>query len=89
MGNGVSSVAFNCEVDVPKSKEFTGTRSTDKRHSEIGMWEEFQHELKGSIDKKHSEIGVWEEFQHELKGSIDKKHSEIRMWEEFQHELKG
>ncbi|MBA0617750.1 hypothetical protein Godav_027172 [Gossypium davidsonii] len=26
VSNGVSSVAFNCEVDVPKPKEFMGTR---------------------------------------------------------------
>ncbi|MBA0582055.1 hypothetical protein Gorai_024207 [Gossypium raimondii] len=49
VGNGVSSVTLNCKLDIPKLKEFVGTRSTDKRHSEIGTWEEFQHELKGQF----------------------------------------
>ncbi|KAK5793647.1 hypothetical protein PVK06_034799 [Gossypium arboreum] len=44
VGNGVSSTALNYEVNVPKLKEFVGTR-----HSEIRTWEEFQHELKGKF----------------------------------------
>ncbi|KAH1031900.1 hypothetical protein J1N35_044074 [Gossypium stocksii] len=46
VGKVVLSVALNCE-DVPNLKEFAGTRSTDNRQSEIGIWQEFQCELKG------------------------------------------
>ncbi|MFQ6643687.1 hypothetical protein Gotur_017712, partial [Gossypium turneri] len=41
VGKGVSSAALSNE-DVPKPKEFVGTRTTDKRQSEIGTWQEFQ-----------------------------------------------
>ncbi|MFQ6652000.1 hypothetical protein Gotur_024079, partial [Gossypium turneri] len=41
VGKGVSSAALSNE-DVPKPKEFVGIRTTDKRQSEIGTWQEFQ-----------------------------------------------
>ncbi|MFQ6656485.1 hypothetical protein Gotur_026572, partial [Gossypium turneri] len=41
VGKGVSNAALSNE-DVPKPKEFVGTRTTDKRQGEIGTWQEFQ-----------------------------------------------
>ncbi|MBA0670568.1 hypothetical protein Goklo_024956, partial [Gossypium klotzschianum] len=38
--------------DVPKPKEFVGTRTTYKRQCEIGTWKEFQCELKGQFYPK-------------------------------------
>ncbi|MFQ6660738.1 hypothetical protein Gotur_029140, partial [Gossypium turneri] len=41
VGNGVANAALS-NKDVPKLKEFVGTRTTDKRQGEIGTWQEFQ-----------------------------------------------
>ncbi|KAK5772278.1 hypothetical protein PVK06_048559 [Gossypium arboreum] len=48
LGNGVFFEAPKPNVDVPKPKEFRGTRSTDVRRGEtgIGTYEEFQKEFK-------------------------------------------
>ncbi|MBA0647869.1 hypothetical protein Goklo_015679 [Gossypium klotzschianum] len=48
VGKRVSNTVLSYE-DVPKLKEFVGTRSTDKRQSEIETWQEFQCKLKGQF----------------------------------------
>ncbi|MBA0637876.1 hypothetical protein Godav_029409, partial [Gossypium davidsonii] len=66
VGKGVSSAALNYE-DVPKLKEFMGTRFACNVDNFLWRREKY---FRRTTDKRQCEIRTWQEFQCELKGQF-------------------
>ncbi|MFQ6662985.1 hypothetical protein Gotur_030665, partial [Gossypium turneri] len=92
VGNRVLSVALSNE-DVPKLKEFVGTRSAYDVDNFLWRMEHY-FRAKGIVDDA-DKVNTASMFLTDIvllwwRGrSTDKRQDEIGMWQEFQYELKG
>ncbi|KAK8263617.1 hypothetical protein V6Z12_D12G053800 [Gossypium hirsutum] len=94
VGKGVANEALSNE-DVPKSKEFVGTRSAcdvdnflwrmENYFRAKGIMEDAVKWRGRTTDKRQGEIGTWQEFQYELKGQFYPEFAE----EEARAKLQG